>query len=44
MLAGIAAVIRWFESLILLVAGPLLTIGLGVAVVDTTSFSDLDVS
>jgi hypothetical protein len=33
-LAGIAAVIRWFESLILLVAGPLLTIGLGVAVVD----------
>jgi len=34
MLAGIAAVIRWFESLILLVAGPLLTIGLGVAVVD----------
>jgi hypothetical protein len=34
MLAGIAAVIRWFESLILLLAGPLLTIGLGVAVVD----------
>ncbi len=34
MLAGIAAVIRWFESLILLIAGPLLTIGLGVAVVD----------
>src|SRR5260221_2348519 len=33
-LAGIAAVIRWFESLILLIAGPLLTIGLGVAVVD----------
>ncbi len=33
-LAGIAAVIRWFESLILLLAGPLLTIGLGVAVVD----------
>jgi hypothetical protein len=34
MLAGIAAVIRWFESLVLLLAGPLLTIGLGVAVVD----------
>src|SRR5258706_1922313 len=34
MLAGIAAVIRWFESLVLLIAGPLLTIGLGVAVVD----------
>src|SRR5260370_32024064 len=34
MLAGIAAIIRWFESLILLLAGPLLTIGLGVAVVD----------
>src|SRR5260370_13271841 len=33
-LAGTAAVIRWFESLILLLAGPLLTIGLGVAVVD----------
>src|SRR5260221_2670219 len=34
MLVGLAAVIRWFESLILLIAGPLLTIGLGVAVVD----------
>src|SRR5258706_5438803 len=34
MLAGLAAVIRWFESLILLLAGSLLTLGLGVAVVD----------
>jgi len=34
LLAGIATAIRWFESLTLLLAGPLLTIGLGVAVVD----------
>ena len=34
MLAGIAAFIRWVEELANLVSGPLLTLGLGIALVD----------
>jgi hypothetical protein len=34
LLSGIAGTIRWLEELVNLVSGPLLTIGLGIALVD----------
>lgn len=34
MLAGIAALLRWVEELVNLLSGPLLTVGLGIALVD----------
>lgn len=34
LLAGIAGLIRWIEELVNLVSGPLLTVGLGIALVD----------
>lgn len=37
MLAGIAGFIRWIEELVNLLSGPLLTIGLGIALVDLLS-------
>ena len=34
LLGGIAALIRWVEELVSLLAGPLLTVGLGISLVD----------
>jgi hypothetical protein len=34
MLAGIAGLLRWIEELVNLISGPLLTVGLGIALVD----------
>lgn len=34
LLGGIAGIIRWFESLIQLLSGPLLTVGLAIALID----------
>jgi len=34
MLAGIAGLIRWIEELANLISGPLLTLGLGIALID----------
>jgi hypothetical protein len=34
MLAGIAGLIRWVEELVNLISGPLLTLGLGIALID----------
>lgn len=34
MLAGLSAIIRWIEELASLIAGPVLTVGLGIALID----------
>src|SRR5690242_20269994 len=40
-LAGIGNVIHWIEELVMLLSGPLLTLGLGIALVDLLTGGDL---
>ncbi len=40
-LVGIGSVIHWIEELVMLLSGPLLTIGLGIALVDLLTGGDL---